>query len=549
MSLHPQTDYPIPEETQRVARAAFPKGNLCLHLAEVLGPLYQDQQFTALFHQRGQPGLSPARLALVLILQFVEGLADRQAAEAVRSRMDWKYALGLELTHPGFDFSVPSEFRSRLVAGQAEQLLFETLLTRLQEIGVLKKRGRQRTDSTHVLAAVRVLNRLERVGETLRAALNALAVVAPEWLQAFAPAEWYERYGERVENFNLPKSEKERQALASMIAADGQRLLAALDASDQNWLREVSAAKALRRVWQEQYVEQQGVLVWRAVPDMPPSATLITSPYDAEARYSTKSGTEWVGYKVQITETCDEQLPHLIVNVETTPATTSDDNMAEVIHQSLAAKDLLPTEHLVDKGYTDAGALIESQVQHGVALMGPVADDPSWQARAGLGFDRSRFVVDWAQQTVTCPAGKQSRSWLPNLDTTKLGSVVVRFSRCDCSPCPFRSHCTKRKEDPRELLLQERAQHEALQQRRQEQATEEFRARYAARAGIEATHEQALRRCGLRQCRYIGWAKTRLQHILTAIAINLLRIENWWSGLSPAKTRISRFAQLHAAAA
>jgi transposase len=160
---------------------------------EVLGPLYQDQQFTTRFHQRGQPGLSPARLTLVLILQFVEGLSGRQAAEAVRGRIGWEYALGLELAHPGFDFSVLSEFRDRLLAGQAEQLLFETLLTRLQELALLKKRGRQRTYATHVLAAVRVLHCRERVGETLRAALEGLAVVAPEWLPGWAPAEWYTR--------------------------------------------------------------------------------------------------------------------------------------------------------------------------------------------------------------------------------------------------------------------------------------------------------------------------------------------------------------------
>ena len=529
MSLHPQADYPIPAETERVARAAFPKGNLCRHLVDVLGPLYQDQQFTALFHLRGQPGLSPARLALVLILQFVEGLSDRQAAEAVRSRIDWKYALGLELTHPGFAFSVLSEFRGRLLAGRAEQLLFETLLMRLQAVGVLKKRGRQRTDSTHVLAAVRVLNRLERVGETLCAALNALAVVAPEWLQTWTPVEWYERYGERVENYDLPKSEKARRELASRIASDGQKLLTTIDAApEQSWLREVPAVKTVRRVWAEQYMEQDGVLVWRAVPDMPPSATLITSPYDTEARYSTKSGTEWVGYKVHFTETCDEQLPHLIVNVETTPATTPDDNMAEVIHQSLAQKDLLPAEHLVDKGYTDAEALLDSQQRYSVELLGPVADDPSWQARASEGFDRSGFIIDWAQQKVTCPAGKHSRSWLPNVDLTKEGAFVVRFSRRDCSPCPFRPQCTKRKEDPRELLLPERERHEALQNRRQ---------------------EQAMRRCGLRQYRYLGLAKTRLQHILTAIAINLLRLEDWWRSLSPAKTRRSRFARLQPLAA
>jgi transposase len=239
----------------------------------------------------------------------------------------------------------------------------------------------------------------------------------------------------------------------------------------------------------------------------------------------------------------------LIVNVETTPATTSDDNMAEVIHQSLAQKDLLPAEHLVDKGYTDGEALLDSQQRYGVELLGPVADDPSWQARAGKGFDRSSFIIDWAQQKVTCPAGKHSRSWLPNVDLTKEGAFVVRFSRRDCSPCPFRSQCTKRKEDPRELLLPERERHEALQNRRQEQATEEFRARYAARAGIEATHEQAMRRCGLRKCRYLGLAKTRLQHILTAIAINLVRLEDWWCNLSPAKTRRSRFARLQPLAA
>ena len=189
MSLHPQDSFLIPAETERVARAAFPKGCLALHVANALGPLFQDQQFTALFPKRGQPAEAPARLALATLLQFAEGLSDRQAAEAVRGRIDWKYALALELTHPCFDHTVLSEFRSRLVAGKAELLLLDALLTRCQDLSLLKKRGRQRTDSTHVLAAVRVLNRLERVGETLRAALNALAVVAPEWLQTLVPAE------------------------------------------------------------------------------------------------------------------------------------------------------------------------------------------------------------------------------------------------------------------------------------------------------------------------------------------------------------------------
>ena len=120
------------------------------------------------------------------MLQYVEGLSDRQAADAVRGRIDWKYALGLPLTDPGFDHTVLSEFRSRLVEGKAERLLLDTLLKRLEECDLVKARGRQRTDSTHVLADVRRLNRLERVGETLRAALNELAMMAPEWLQTLA---------------------------------------------------------------------------------------------------------------------------------------------------------------------------------------------------------------------------------------------------------------------------------------------------------------------------------------------------------------------------
>ena len=362
MSLHPEASYPIPEDTQRVARAAFPHGNISMQVADRLGTLYHDAQFTALFPRRGQPAEAPARLALATILQFAEGLSDRQTAEAVRSRIDWKYMLGLDLTDPGFHHTVLSEFRTRLVAGEAEQLLLDTLLTLARAQGLLKARGRQRTDSTHVLAAIRVLNRLERVGETLRAALNSLAVVAPAWVQTLAPPEWYDRYGHRVENYQMPKTDGARKAFAAVIGADGQALLQAIDgASEQPWLRDIPAVQTLRRVWAEQYIDVNDTLSWREVKDMPSPAELIASPYDPEARYSTKREVEWIGYKVHLTETCDAALPHLIVNVETTPATTPDDNMIGNVHASLEPRGLLPAAHLVDKGYTDSQVLVESQ--------------------------------------------------------------------------------------------------------------------------------------------------------------------------------------------
>src|SRR5512132_2040554 len=366
MSLHPRPAGSIPEVTQRVAHAAFPKGTLCLRIADELGPLFRDDQFAELFPTRGQPAASPTRLALASVLQYVEGLSDRQAADAVRGRIDWKYALGLELTDPGFDHTVLSEFRSRLVHGQAEQQLLDTLLERCRELGLIRQRGRQRTDSTHVLAAVRGLNRLERVGETMLAALNDLAVMAPDWLQALAPAEGYRRYGRRVENYHLPKTDAAREELARVVAADGERLLAAVDAAtDRTELVQLPAVVTLRRLWAEQYTGEPGQLRWREVKDMPSPAGLISSPYDTEARYSTKREMQWVGYKAHLTETCDEDRPHLIVNVETTPATTPDDNMIEVVHESEQERDLLPGEHLVDKGYTDAHVLVESQREYG----------------------------------------------------------------------------------------------------------------------------------------------------------------------------------------
>ena len=184
MSLHPHIIAPVPEDTARVARAAFPKGHPYLTFRDALGTIFQDEDFSALFPAGGQPGLPPWRLALVTIMQFRENLADRQAAEAVRARIDWKYLLSLDLTDPGFDFSVLSEFRDRLLAGSAAEVLLDKLLERCRALGLLTARGQQRTDSTHVLAAIRVLNRLELVAETLRAALNAVATVAPAWLQA-----------------------------------------------------------------------------------------------------------------------------------------------------------------------------------------------------------------------------------------------------------------------------------------------------------------------------------------------------------------------------
>ena len=351
MSLPASSDSPIPEETFRVAHAAFPKGNVFMRMRDALGPIYSNLQFARLFSHTGQPAEAPARLALVLVMQFAEGLADRQAADAVRSRIDWKYALGLELTDPGFDYSVLSEFRMRLIVGGVEHLLLETMLTYLQERGLLKGRGTQRTDSTHILTAIRTLNRLELVGETMRFALNRLAAVAPTRVQTHLQPGWLERYGARVENYRLPRTEAARQRLAGTIGADGFALLQAVYAPETPpEVRTEPAVEVLRRIWVQQYYGPDDPPRWRHDGDVPPSSRLIHSPYDLEARYSLKRGMAWIGYKVHVTETCDDDTPHVITHVETTPATTPDDKMLDTIHAALAEHARLPQEPTLSSG-------------------------------------------------------------------------------------------------------------------------------------------------------------------------------------------------------
>ncbi len=375
--MKPEEMEPIPEETVQLARVVCPDDNLCLLLSDELGEVFQDVLFASLFPRRGQPAESPWRLALVTVLQFAEGLSDRQAANAVRTRIDWKYALHLHLNDVGFHFSVLSEFRTRLITAGAERNLFDALLRHATTRGWLKIRGRQRTDSTHVLAAIQHLSRLECVGETLRHALNILATVAPQWLAERVPMEWYERYATRWEDYRLPSGREEREELAAMIGGDGRTLLTLVDTpSSPAWLREVPALLILRCVWIQQFYAHETLTRWRKAPNLPAGRLLVCTPYDPDARFSKKRATTWTGYKVHITESCDEETPHLVTDVQTTPATTSDFEMVPRIQAILAQQERLPSDHFVDAGYVTTNHLITSRVHHEVSLIGPVAPDP-----------------------------------------------------------------------------------------------------------------------------------------------------------------------------
>lgn len=546
MSLHPQAFCPIPEETIRVAHAAYPKGNVYMCVRDELGAIYDDHSFAQLFPKCGQPAEAPWRLLLISVMQFAEGLSDRQAADAVRGRLDWKYMLSLELTDPGFDASVLCEFRARLIEGNTEQQVLQPLLDVAKKHGWLKERGKQRTDSTHVLGAIRTLNRLETVAETMRATLNILATVAPEWLCKVLSPDWFDRYEKRCEAYRLPKGKAERQRYAEQIGADGFFLLQALyNDRAPAWLWDVPMVQTLRQMWVQQYYAGEGPVHWRAEEDLAPSALLLHSPYDVDARFSTKRDILWAGYKVHLTETCDDETPHVITHVETTPATTYDGAVMETIHASLAAKGLLPEEHVVDSGYLDAEILVSSFQEHAVTLVGPVLLDTSWQAKAEQGFAITNFTIDWSQQQVGCPVGKSSRLWIKTYNRHGKDVIHIKFNPADCLACPSREQCTKAKSGARMLTLHPDQQRSlALQQAREHQKTESFKQVYARRAGIEATIAQGVHGFDLRRSRYIGLEKTKLQHVIIASALNLVRMGAWLTETPRAQTRVSRFARL-----
>ena len=586
MSMQPRPWPEVPERTARTARSSSRRGNLAMRIRDELGAVYADEAFAAAFAVRGRPGISPAQLMIVTVLQFTENLTDRQAAEGVRDRITWKYALGVELEDPGFDPTVLSEFRDRLVREDLVRLALDALLERLAGQGLVRSGGRVRTDSTHVLGAIRSLNRLELAGETLRATLEALAVAHPHWLSSVIDAGWQQVYGARIDNLRLPAAKTRRAELMTQYGRDGYHLLERVyGPGAPDWLRQIPAVDVLRRIWIQQFHRDVDTTTGRAevrrrepAPDgdgLPPGDLKIISPYDLDARYSIKRDTRWSGYKVHFTETCDPpappaddgdpahhtgqpagqpagqhtgagprrgEVPNLITNVATTTATVPDVAMTAPIHQQLAGKNLTPAEHLLDSGYPSADIIVAAARQHAITLISPMLLDHSTQARAGAGYDQASFTIDFDARQATCPQGVTSSSWSParqhNTDT-----IVVTWPATTCKPCPAKTSCTKGSR--RHLSIRPREEHQALADARARQGTDEWKNIYAARAGVEGTMRQSTHVTGIRTARYRGLPKTTLEHTIAATAINLIRLDAYWTGHPLDRTRTTQLARLN----
>ncbi len=544
MSMYPHPIAPIPAEIAQLAWKINPKGTLIMRLRDRLGSLYQDEDFVGLYPATGQPAFDPWRLALVVVFEYVEGLTDRQAAEAVRNRIDWKYALSLELTDGGFDASILSEFRQRLTEHEQAAVLLEKLVQVGQQEGWIRSNSKVRTDSTHILAKVRRLNQLELVGETLRATLDALSSAEPSWVRSHLPVEWGMRYGLLINERRLPKSEAERERWARQVGADGFVLLHLLqEPQTPAALRQLGQVQTLQTVWQQcSQRDEQGQVKWRDGPRVEAKERLI-SPYETDARIGCKGNKTWLGYRSHVTETCEADLPEVIVQVQTTVAPVNDVDQLLPIQQDLLKQGLQPREQLVDGGYLESEQMLQS-AKLGIQVHGPALSDQSWQARTPGGYTLKEFEVDWQQQMVRCPQGHQSQSWQESLRGKQAGSINVLFARETCENCPVRAQCSRSLKQGRKLTLPPRERAELLAQNRAQASDQAYQRHYGLRSGVEACISQAVRRLGSRQARSRGEPAVHLQQVICAVALNFIRLDAWWQRRKRGKLRRGSFGHL-----
>lgn len=588
MCLKPRSLPPIPDETRSVAEQIYPPDHPLRRLGDDYADVLCDQDFADLYSSTGQPALSPALLALVTVLQATEHCSDRVAAEMVRSRIDWKYALHLPLSHPGFDASVLCEFRQRLVAHHAERRVFDAFLRRLKERGFLKGRAVQRTDSLAIMAAVRELDLLELVMETLRLALEAIAQHDPVWRKAHIPDTWLQNYGpwtqaERLIRETSSRASAEAQRLLSRAGQDGFALLDALEAEEAALLRGLTAVEVLRTVWTQQYQRSEphqgqlpatsgteanksgteanqnveadvkakaDVKIRSSVQTRPAPALedgqrgrVIITPHDPQARWATKQDHAWGGYKLHLTETATEDAPLLITDLDIVAAAAHDSQAVASIQQRLQACDLLPDTHLADAGYVN-GLTIQSSLSYRVNLLGPIPADTLGASRKDTILPSEAFTVDVETQQATCPGGHSARLWSLHQRSDRKGRslIAIAWDKQTCSHCPLRSQCLPPGQLQRVLRLS--PYYTLLTNRRAEQKTVAFRERYRRRAGIEATFSHLVNVHRARRTPYCGSAKTLCRYAALAVGVNLCRVALWEAGQRPQRQRLSYLRRL-----
>lgn len=512
MSLQPTWNVEIPECTACLGDELMDEDNVYRLLGDKVQDLLQSEDFADMYSHLGRGAIYPIILTLVTLFQYLENIPDRVAAERAKMRIDWKYALHVPLNWHGFHYSTLSYFRKRLLENSRERWVFDQVLIWVKTLGFLKKHGKQRSDSTHIVGCVARVSRLGLAWESLRAALGAIQLEACEWYAKAIPAVFHDTYHERQSDWRL--SAAEVKAEMQKAGSDGYWLLDLVEKDAPPQVSQLTEVQTLRQVLEQQFECQEDKVQVRKPPIK--GKGIIQSPHDPEARYSKKRGTEWVGYKVQVTETAYSEEVNFVTDIDTVDANDDDSEAIDDIHARLEERDLKPEKHYVDKGYVSGDNIAHSAARE-IELFGPISGDTSTKPE---GFKQADFDLDFERQVATCPGGQTSVSWLERpQDDGSVGAHVL--FRHKCETCPHRARCAPGTSG-RSLEIHPHCAE--IRARRAEMQTQDFKEEMKHRPAIEGTLSEMVRKHGLRRARYRGKGKVRLQHLFTGAAVNLKRL-------------------------
>ncbi len=505
----------IPQEISRWGKKHLKNNNLYRIIGDQLLSFICVDEFTSMYSNTGRPSINPIILSLVTLFQFLEDIPDRVAAEYVVTRLDWKYALHIPMDDPGFHYSDLCNFRKRLAEHGKESLLFDQLLKKIESLGFLKKRKYQRTDSTHVLALVSELSRLENLSESLRVSLKAIHKLDPTFYKMTIPTLYREHWS--VSHSDYQMTESQRKEALDRVGQDIHWLLSFLKINKESFLR-LPELEVLKTLFHQQFTLQdspQGSQKVRLKDKAETGKDKIQSPHEPEARYSEKRGKFWVGYKAHITETANEKGEvNFITDITTTNSCEQDNETLPEIQKKLEANDLKPEQQFTDKGYVTGNNLSKSDEEN-IQLMG----EASQLNNKGL-FTADDFTVDYQTMTATCPAECTSISWKERESGNNKGDIQVRFGD-QCNHCPLKEKCTTGKRGRRLRLS---SHYPILRKRREESKTDAFKELMKRRPPVEGTISEMVRAHGLRTSRYRGMVKTHFQGLMIGTAVNLKRL-------------------------
>jgi len=515
MSLQDDWHMEIPDDTARVGQAILEENDPYRLVGDQVNAFLRLKDFVSLYSELGRGAICPIILSLITLFQFLENIPDRVAANWAVTRIDWKYALHLPLTWMGFDHSNLSHFRDRLIEHGAERLVFERVMEWVRSVGFVKKHGKQRTDSTHIIACVERVSRLELAWETLRTALRAIKGQAPMWYERVIPAAFHQAYTERHSDWRLNKEEV--KAKMKEAGGDGFWLLDRLEESAPEEALGLPEVETLRQVWKQQFErkEESRKVTVRKPPIK--GKGVIQTPHDQDARWAEKRGNDWIGYRLQVSETAEDGVEkQFITDIDVVDANEDDSETVDEIQGRLIERDLKPDEHYVDRGYV-SGANLAHSAYRGTELMGRALSDTSQKPE---GYRQSDFKLDFERREATCPEGRVSKRWYERPQTDGHVGAEIQF-KDRCEGCPARGQCAPGKSG-RTLTVS--PYHKELEKRRAEQETEAFKEKMKRRPAIEGTISEMTRKHGMRRARYRGKQKVRLQALFSGAAANLKRL-------------------------